>query len=137
MADCNTIQQQLSTIRQFLTDHKLLPEQASYIIIIISPFIRYNIHIQMSETLLGKPVEESVADVILFCPWRVELGSYLGSIVLHTVTVMAARKELKLLSPFMKMMTDPKSLEVTFNNEHFSQNSDSVFYTENVCAHNA
>ena len=66
----------------------------------------------MVKAMLGELGEDSVADVTLFCPWRAELGSLLGDIVIHTVTVLAACLDFKLLTPLIKILTEPKSMEV-------------------------
>ena len=66
----------------------------------------------MTDIMLGKPDEESVADSILFVPWKEVLDSLLGSIVVHIVTVLAACKDQALLTPLVKILTEPASLKV-------------------------
>ena len=66
----------------------------------------------MADIMLGKPDEESVADSILFVPWKEVLDNLLGSIVVHIVTVLASRKDQVLLTPLVKLLTEPGSLKV-------------------------
>lgn len=61
--------------------------------------------------MLGKAEEEIVAEM-LFLPWKTELGNLLGSIIVHTVTVVVACKNQHLLRPFIKLLTEPLSLQV-------------------------
>ena len=66
----------------------------------------------MADIMLGKPDEESVADIMLFVPWKEVLDNLLGSIVVHIVTVLAACKNQALLTPLVKILTKPASLKV-------------------------
>lgn len=58
------------------------------------------------------------AEAILFCPWRVELGNLLGSIVIHTITVVASCRKVKMLVPFILILKETSSIKVWKEDYH-------------------
>lgn len=66
----------------------------------------------MKDVMIGKHDDGSVTDAMLFLPWKAALGDLLSNIVVHAVTVLAARSDQRLLIPLVKLLTEPASMKV-------------------------